>query len=53
MGFLGQHTETALSPDLPMRDAVALPLALRGTPRRECALRVDELFEACGVGRPG
>ena len=22
LGFLGQHTETALSPDLPMRDAV-------------------------------
>ena len=26
MGFLGQHTETALSPDLRMRDAVGLPL---------------------------
>ena len=35
VGFLGQHTETALSPDLRMRDAVALPLALRGVPRRE------------------
>jgi ABC-type lipoprotein export system ATPase subunit len=33
MGFLGQHTETALSPDLRMRDAVTLPLALRGMPR--------------------
>ena len=32
MGFLGQYTDTALSPDLRMRDAVALPLALRGMP---------------------
>ena len=49
MGFLGQHTETALSPDLRMRDAVALPLALRGTPRRERGTRADELFEAAGL----
>jgi ABC-type lipoprotein export system ATPase subunit len=46
MGFLGQHTDTALSPDLRMRDAVALPLALRGMPRRERRRRIDELFEA-------
>jgi ABC-type lipoprotein export system ATPase subunit len=44
MGFLGQHTDTVLSPDLRMRDAVALPLALRGMPRRERRRRVDELF---------
>jgi ABC-type lipoprotein export system ATPase subunit len=44
MGFLGQYTDTALSPDLRMRDAVALPLALRGVPRRERRRRVDELF---------
>jgi peptide/nickel transport system ATP-binding protein len=49
MGFLGQHTETALSPDLPMRDAVGLPLALRGMPRRERHRRVDELFEAAAL----
>ena len=35
MGFLGQHTETALSPDLRMCDAVGLPLALRGVSARE------------------
>jgi energy-coupling factor transport system ATP-binding protein len=46
MGFLGQHAETALSPDLRLRDAVALPLALRGVPRRERRHRVDELLEA-------
>ena len=49
VGFLGQHTETALSPDLRMRDAVALPLALRGVPRRERRARVDELLEAAAL----
>jgi len=49
VGFLGQHTETALSPDLRMRDAVGLPLALRGVPRRERRTRVDELLEATAL----
>jgi ABC-type lipoprotein export system ATPase subunit len=49
MGFLGQHTETALSPDLRLRDAVALPLALRGVPRRERRTRVDELLGATAL----
>jgi ABC-type lipoprotein export system ATPase subunit len=49
MGFLGQHSDTALSPDLRMRDAVALPLALRGMPRRERRRRVDELFGATAL----
>jgi ABC-type lipoprotein export system ATPase subunit len=49
VGFLGQHTETALHPDLRMRDAVALPLALRGRPRRERRIRVDELLQAAGL----
>jgi len=49
MGLLGQHTDTALSPDLRMRDAVALPLALRGVPRRERRRRVDELLEATAL----
>src|SRR4029077_16785214 len=49
VGFLGQHTETALSPDLRMRDAVALPLVLRGVPRRERRIRVDELLEATAL----
>jgi len=49
MGFLRQHTDTALSPDLRMRDAVALPLALRGMPRRERRTRIDELLEATAL----
>jgi len=49
MGFLGQHTETTLSPDLRLRDAVALPLVLRGAPRRERRTRVDELLAATAL----
>ncbi len=49
MGFLGQRTEEVLSPDLRMRDAVALPLALRGMPRRERRKRVDELLGATAL----
>ena len=49
MGFLGQDTETALSPDLRVRDAVTLPLVLRGVPRRERRMRVDELLEATAL----
>jgi ABC-type lipoprotein export system ATPase subunit len=49
MGLLGQHTETALSPDLRMRDAVALPLALRGVSRPQRRIRVDELLEATAL----
>jgi ABC-type lipoprotein export system ATPase subunit len=49
IGFLGQYTETSLSPDLRMRDAVALPLALRGMPRRERRARVDELLQATAL----
>ena len=49
MGFLGQRTDTVLSPDLRMRDAVALPLALRGMPRRERHHRVDELLAATAL----
>jgi ABC-type lipoprotein export system ATPase subunit len=49
MGFLGQHSDTALSPDLRMRAAVSLPLTLRGMPRRECLRRVAELFEVTAL----
>ena len=49
MGFLGQDTETALSPDLRVRDAITLPLVLRGVPRRERRTRVDELLEATAL----
>jgi ABC-type lipoprotein export system ATPase subunit len=58
VGFLGQHADAALSPDLRLRDAVCLPLALRGVPRRERRVRVGELLEATALAeradaRPG
>ena len=49
MGFLGQHAESALSPDLRVRDAVGLPLALRGVPGRERRTRIGELLEAAAL----
>ena len=49
LGFLGQYTDTALSPDLRMREAVGLPLALRGAPGRERRARVDELLQAAAL----
>jgi len=49
MGFLGQHAESALSPDLRVRDAVGLPLTLRGVPARDRRARVSELLEAAAL----
>jgi peptide/nickel transport system ATP-binding protein len=46
LGLLGQHSGSALSPDLPLRDCVALPLALRGAGRSARRKRADELLEA-------
>lgn len=58
LGLLSQDTVAALPPDLPARDAVALPLALRGVGKRARGARVDELLDAAGLGgradaRPG
>jgi ABC-type lipoprotein export system ATPase subunit len=50
IGFLGQHSESVLSPDLRVRDAVALPLALRGIPPATRRARVGELLDAAGLG---
>jgi peptide/nickel transport system ATP-binding protein len=49
VGFLGQQTEAALSPDLRIRDAVGLPMALRGTPAALCRERAGELLSAAGL----
>jgi ABC-type lipoprotein export system ATPase subunit len=46
IGFLGQRADAALSPALRVREAVALPLALRGKP---AAARVEELLDAAGL----
>ncbi len=49
IGFLGQHAEALLSPDLPIAEAVGLPLALRGAGSQDRHDRVTELLDACGL----
>ncbi|MFL6060666.1 MAG: ABC transporter ATP-binding protein [Marmoricola sp.] len=56
VGFVFQSSD--LVPELTLRQNVALPLQLAGTPRREVATRVDELLDRLGLGssadrRPG
>jgi ABC-type lipoprotein export system ATPase subunit len=46
LGLLGQHSGSALAPDLPLRDCVALPLALRGSGRAARRKRAEELLDA-------
>ena len=49
IGFLGQHPESVLPPDLRIADAVGLPLALRGaTPEAE-RTRARALLGAAGL----
>ena len=50
IGFLSQHATAVLSPDLPIGESVALPLALRGVSRRARESRRDELLGAVGLG---
>jgi ABC-type lipoprotein export system ATPase subunit len=50
VGFLGQHADALLSPDLRVRDVIALPLAVRGVRRRAVGARVRELLSAAGLG---
>jgi ABC-type lipoprotein export system ATPase subunit len=49
IGLLGQHSGSSLSPDLALRDCVALPLALRGATRGARRRRAEELLEAAGL----
>jgi ABC-type lipoprotein export system ATPase subunit len=49
IGLLGQHAGSSLSPDLPVRDCVTLPLALRGVGRGPRRQRAEELLEAAGL----
>ncbi len=49
LGLLTQEGELGLSPDLPARASVGLPLALRGVPRGAQRARVAELLEAAGL----
>src|SRR5437588_8588841 len=46
LGFLGQSSETALTPGLSARQAAVLPLSLRGVGRRLREARANETPEA-------
>ncbi len=50
IGFLYQHADATLTPHLPLAQAVALPLALRGVARSARRARVAELLAAAGLG---
>jgi ABC-type lipoprotein export system ATPase subunit len=49
VGFLDQHAETVLSPDLTVAQSIALPLTLRGVSRPDRRARVTELLDATGL----
>jgi ABC-type lipoprotein export system ATPase subunit len=49
IGFLHQHADAALAPDLTVARAVALPLALRGDHARDRRARVAELLALAGL----
>jgi ABC-type lipoprotein export system ATPase subunit len=53
IGFLGQHADRALTPDLRVREAVALPLALRGATGKSRRARALELLETVGLADRG
>jgi ABC-type lipoprotein export system ATPase subunit len=50
IGFMDQHPEAVLAPDLPIADAVALPVTLRGGSLRAARARALELLSAVGLG---
>jgi ABC-type lipoprotein export system ATPase subunit len=58
IGFLPQHADAVLAAELPAREAIALPLALRGARRDAQLRRAAELLAAAGISdraqaRPG
>ena len=51
LGYADQHYALALAPELTARQLVALPLGLRGVPRRERLMRADELLDRVGLAQ--
>jgi ABC-type lipoprotein export system ATPase subunit len=49
LGYADQHYTRALAPEASIREAIALPLGLRGIARRERLARADELLERVGL----
>jgi ABC-type lipoprotein export system ATPase subunit len=50
LGLLGQSSDSLLSPDLTVAEAVEIPLALRGEKSTVRQARVRELLDAVGLG---
>ena len=53
IGFLTQRAEAALAPDLSVRQAVGLPLALRGARAETRDARVQTLLQSAGLDARG
>ncbi len=49
IGFLSQHADSLLAPELPTAEAIARPLALRGASRTAQRARAEELLSAAGL----
>jgi ABC-type lipoprotein export system ATPase subunit len=49
LGYVDQHYERALAPELTARELVALPLELRGARPRDAAAKAEALLERVGL----
>jgi ABC-type lipoprotein export system ATPase subunit len=49
LGYADQHYTRALAPDASVREAITVPLGLRGVPRKEQLARADELLQRVGL----
>jgi ABC-type lipoprotein export system ATPase subunit len=49
IGLVSQQSHSVLTPELPIEETVARPLALRGAPRRAQRRRAQELLAAAGL----
>src|SRR3954451_25015529 len=49
VGLVGQHAEAALPPAVPVAQAIAFPLRLRGASRDAAGARARELLERVGL----
>ena len=50
IGFLGQNWRSILSPELPLREAVAMPLMLRRAQPIDARAEASRLLQAAGLG---
>ena len=53
LGYIDQHYERALAPELTVRELVSLPLELRGARPRAAAAKAEALLERVGLAEKG